>query len=130
MLKKFLAVAVSLVAGVLALAGCSKNKLDGTWVLSEMSVDGQKYSREELLAEGFTEKYVISGNNVEYTTVVEETKEQATAHFTLEHYKDNKYQFRFDNGEFVFVTVEVNGDTMTYEVYDGFTTKDMVFVRE
>ncbi len=117
-------------AGVLSLSGCGNgDSIEGTWVLTEeIEADGNKIDSKELEEIGVAETYVISGTEVKYTCEAELIKKPIEITFTLEELGDNKYKFKYGDG-FDFATVEVKGNTLSYEVGEEEPTK-MIFKRQ
>ena len=117
-------------AGVLSLSGCGDGgSIEGTWVLTEeIEADGNKIDSKELEEMGIAETYVISGTEVKYTCEAALLKKPIEMTFTLEELGDNKYSFRFGDS-FDFATVEVKGNTMSYEAGEEDPTK-MIFKRQ
>ena len=88
----------------------------------------EKQLRKELEEIGVAETYVISGTEVKYTCEAELIKKPIEITFTLEDLGDNKYKFKYGDS-FDFATVEVKGNTLSYEVGEEEPTK-MIFKRQ
>ena len=117
-------------AGVLSLSGCGDGgSIEGTWILTEeIEADGNKIDSKELKELGIAETYVISGTEVKYTCESELLKKPIDITFTLEDLGDNKYVFKMGDS-IDFATVEVKGDTLSYEAGAEDPTK-MIFKRQ
>ena len=117
-------------AGMLALSGCGDgDSIEGTWVLTEeIEADGNKLDSKELKELGIAETYVISGTEVKYTCESELLKKPVDITFALEDLGNNKYVFKMGDS-IDFATVEVKGNTLSYEVGEEEPAK-MIFKRQ
>ena len=116
-------------AGMLALSGCGGGGIEGTWVLNEeIEADGSKIDSKELKEMGISETYVISGTEVKYTCESELLKKPVEITFELEDKGNNTYVFKMGDS-LDFATVEVKGNTLSYEVGVEEPTK-MIFKRQ
>ena len=124
----FLILSLVLVAALLT--GCGGGGgIEGTWVLAEEHFsDGTKMRSKELAEEGISEKYEISGSTAKYTCEVALIGKPIEIEFAVEDLGDNRYNLQMEGG-FIFATVEVKGNTMTYTVGEEDKT-EMVFKRQ
>ena len=127
---KFIAVFALVFAGLFVLAGCGNKGIEGTWVLvEEYASDGTKLNASDLEELGISEKYVVNGTEAEYTCESDLLKKPITMSFTVEQTDKNTYDIKISD-DFVFVTAEVRGNTMTYTVGEGDDSMKMVFKRQ
>ena len=114
----------------LMLTGCGEQGIEGKWVLTKEELsDGTKMSAKDLAEEGIAETYEISGDKAVYTCNVDLIGKPITIEFDVEDLGNNTYDFQMAGG-YVFATVTVNHNTMTYEVGDGDSYSKMYFSRE
>ena len=112
-------------------AGCGAKGIEGTWVLTEeYREDGTKVSGDELKSVGVAETYEIKDGKVKYTLELESAKKPIVIEYVLEDLGNNRYNFNLPKGSYTFAAVEVDGDTMSYDVSDGNSSTKMVFKRK
>ena len=127
---KFVSVIAFVVVGLFVFAGCGNKGIEGTWVLvEEYESDATKVTADELKDLGISEKYVVSGTEAEYTCELAISEKPITMTFIVEQTGDNTYDFKISD-DFVFVSPEVHGNTMSYVVGEGDDSMKMVFKRQ
>ena len=122
-----------LLIGMMMPAGCGSAKdkgIEGTWILvEEFDKNGKKTSSDELEKMGISEKYEIYGKEVKYTCELPLAKKPVEITFELADLGNGSYEFKMPKG-YTFASVDLDGDTFTYEVGDGDNYSKMVFERQ
>ena len=112
------------------LTGCGAASIEGTWVLTEeIEANGNKLSQEQLEAMGVSERYVITGEDVQYTCNVAGAEKPIEIEFKLNDLGNNKYEFKVSDS-FIFNTVEIKGNKMTYNVGTDGGNTTMIFKKK
>lgn len=131
MVRKAIAVIVTLALSIMVFTGCGEKGIEGTWVLTEeIQADGTKVSKSELEDIGISETYEIKGSTVTYTLEMDALKKPVTIEYVLEDLGNNTYNFNFPTGSFTFATAVVDGNTMSYYVGEGDDAMKMIFKRK
>ena len=131
MVRKIIAVITILAISMFAFAGCGKKGIEGTWVLAEeYEADGSRVPDEELKEAGITERYEIKDSTVTYTLEMASLGSPLVMDLVLEDLGGNKYNFKLANSNVTFVSVVVQGNTMTYYAGEGENAMKMVFKRK
>ena len=114
----------------LMLTGCGEQGIEGKWVLTKEELsDGTKMSAKDLADEGIAESYEISGEKAVYTCDVALIGKPITIEFDVKDLGNNTYNLQMAGG-YVFATVTVDHNTMTYEVGEGDSYSKMYFSRQ
>ncbi|MBO6205807.1 MAG: hypothetical protein J6O73_02610 [Lachnospiraceae bacterium] len=114
----------------LMLTGCGEQGIEGKWVLTkEVLSDGTKMNAKDLADEGIAESYEISGDKAVYTCDVALIGKPITIEFDVKELGNNTYDLQMPGG-YVFATVTVDHNTMTYEVGEGDSYSKMYFSRQ
>ena len=114
----------------LMLTGCGEQGIEGKWVLTkEVLSDGTKMNAKDLADEGIAESYEISGDKAVYTCDVALIGKPITIEFDVKDLGNNTYDLQMPGG-YVFATVTVDHNTMTYEVGEGDSYSKMYFSRQ
>ena len=106
----------------------SKVKTQVDFVIMRAGYGNKTIDSKELKELGIAETYEISGTEVKYTCESELLKKPVDITFELEDLGNNKYVFKMGDS-FDFATVEVKGNTLSYEVGEKDPTK-MIFKRQ
>ena len=129
-MKRKITLFTALFATFLMLTGCGEQGIEGKWVLTKEELpDGTKMNTKDLAEEGIAETYEISGDKAVYTLDAEALGKPVTIEFDVEDLGNNTYNL-LTRGGFVFVTVTVDHNTMTYEVGEGDSYSKMYFSRQ
>ena len=129
-MKRKITLFTALFATFLMLTGCGEQGIEGKWVLTKEELpDGTKMNTKDLAEEGIAETYEISGDKAVYTLDAEALGKPLTIEFDVEDLGNNTYNL-LTRGGFVFVTVTVDHNTMTYEVGEGDSYSKMYFSRQ
>lgn len=114
----------------LMLTGCGEQGIEGKWVLTKEELsDGTKMNAKDLADEGIAESYEISGEKAVYTCDVALIGKPITIEFDVKDLGNNTYNLQMAGG-YVFATVTVDHNTMTYEVGEGDSYSKMYFSRQ
>ena len=114
----------------LMLTGCGEQGIEGKWVLTkEVLSDGTKMNAKDLADEGIAESYEISGDKAVYTCDVALIGKPITIEFDVKDLGNNTYNLQMAGG-YVFATVTVDHNTMTYVVGEGDSYSKMYFSRQ
>ena len=114
----------------LMLTGCGEQGIEGKWVLTkEVLSDGTKMNAKDLADEGIAESYEISGEKAVYTCDVALIGKPITIEFDVKDLGNNTYDLQMPGG-YVFATVTVDHNTMTYVVGEGDSYSKMYFSRQ
>ena len=114
----------------LMLTGCGEQGIEGKWVLTkEVLSDGTKMNAKDLADEGIAESYEISGDKAVYTCDVALIGKPITIEFDVKDLGNNTYDLQMPGG-YVFATVTVDHNTMTYVVGEGDSYSKMYFSRQ
>ncbi len=131
MFKRVTSFIAILMLGLFVLAGCGKEGIEGTWVLTkEIDAAGVSMSGDELSDVGVAEQYEITGNSVVYTLNTTYAKQPIVIDLELKDLGGGQYEFNLPSGGYTFATVTVKGNTMTYEVGEDSDKMTMVFKRK
>lgn len=114
----------------LMLTGCGEQGIEGKWVLTKEELsDGTKMSAKDLAEEGIAESYEISGDKAVYTCDAALIGKPITIELDVKDLGNNTYNLQMAGG-YVFATVTVDHNTMTYEVGEGDSYSKMYFSRQ
>lgn len=114
----------------LMLTGCGEQGIEGKWVLTKEELsDGTKMNAKDLADEGIAESYEISGEKAVYTCDAALIGKPITIEFDVKDLGNNTYNLQMAGG-YVFATVTVDHNTMTYVVGEGDSYSKMYFSRQ
>ena len=130
MKKRKITLFIAFLAAVIMLTGCGEQGIEGKWVLTkEVLSDGTKMNAKDLADEGIAESYEISGEKAVYTCDAALIGKPITIELDVKDLGNNTYNLQMAGG-YVFATVTVDHNTMTYEVGEGDSYSKMYFSRQ
>jgi len=124
-------VVVLIVFSFLIFASRRHKGIDGLWLLEEeFDYLGDRISGSDLKFHGVIyEKYVIKGTDVTYSCKIEGAGDPIVYDLVLEELGDNRYNFNYPDNE-TFITVKIEGNTMTYSIGQDKNCYTLVFRRQ
>ena len=129
-MKRKITLFTALFAAFLMLTGCGEQGIEGKWVLTKEELsDGTKMNAKDLADEGIAETYEISGEKAVYTCDAALIGKPITIELDVKDLGNNTYNLQMAGG-YVFATVTVDHNTMTYEVGEGDSYSKMYFSRQ